>query len=86
MRKFYKTKFIITVLSETPIQDIGLDHLYNEVTHGDCVLQKMDSREQIVSGKIMAKELFKAGSEPGFFRLDKDGKEMIIQTNPETKL
>jgi hypothetical protein len=76
-RKFYKSTITIEVLHEDPIDpNAALEDVAYQVTEGDWVgyNYKVDTKE--LSGKEAADELFNAGSDPGFFRLDEAGNEL----------
>ena len=76
-RLFYKTKVSFTVLSEDPIPgDITLDHLRYECEEGRYVGCDLDHEQVLVNGPVMVDELYKAGSEPGFFELTEEGDDL----------
>jgi hypothetical protein len=74
-RKFYATEFRVLVLSEEPLGDVTLEQIAYEVDQGACVGSGLQAKERKVGGKAMAKLLCDLGSEPGFFRLDGDGRD-----------
>jgi len=74
-RKFYITKITLVVLSEdAPPEWDNLHDLSYLIDEGPCVGHMTDDVSKRISGKQMAKELIKAGSDPGFFQLDEKGK------------
>lgn len=76
-RKFFKTVVKVEVLSEDqPVRFDTLDGLHYNITEGHCSgVHNVESSEE-VSAKVMAKLLQEQGSDPEFFRLSKDGKEL----------
>jgi hypothetical protein len=75
-RLFYKTKVSFTVLSEEPIPgDMTLGTIRYECDEGRYVGCDLDLDTVLVNGSVMVDELYKAGSEPGFFELDDAGKD-----------
>lgn len=74
-RKFYRTIFTVEVLSEEHLGNPGLADLDELITTGPCSGDVVKTKEQIVSGKKMARLLLKQSSDPEFFCLDKNGKD-----------
>jgi hypothetical protein len=77
-RKFYKTIIQITILSEDhPVgSGMELSAINNAITDGDCSgACELIQEKQVCAGR-MAKLLVEQGSDPGFFGLDEDGKEV----------
>ncbi len=74
-KKFYKRVFKFEVLSEEPLTgDPDLSDLDAMTDTGDCVGRFLeDDGNETLTGAQMAKALYEAGSEPGFFQLDDDG-------------
>jgi hypothetical protein len=74
VRAFYKTIVRAEILSEEPIPaGMTLGDIY-EATDTGAYVGSWRNRLQIkLTGKEMANALLRAGSEPGFFRLDSDG-------------
>lgn len=76
-RIFFKTTIHIDVLSEdTPLEFDDLGDINDAITEGDCSGQITFSKTQKLTGKQAAKALQKQGSEPEFFRLTADGKDI----------
>lgn len=75
-RKFHKTTFKITVLSEEPIpDDIELETLAREAMVGDYVMQFYQADHKLLPADQIAQALYDVGSEPGFFMLNDDGSD-----------
>ena len=75
--KFFVTELTVTVLSEgAGVGDMSLVKIAEECESGCLVLGKVAANIRQVGGKVMADELYKAGSEPSFFQLDDAGKEV----------
>ena len=75
-KKFYKTFFTVTVLSEEPPKDMSMGELAYECMEG--VLSgaiKMGS-QIIMDGKQAAEALKEQGSDPEFFHLDEEGNDL----------
>ena len=69
-RKFYKTTVIYEVLSEEPIPgQVDLAYIAHECDEGEYVGRFLETKEQVMNAKEIAKELYSFGSEPGFFNL-----------------
>lgn len=82
-RKFYKTTFIIEILSEEPLRgNESLEDLSWLISsEGGCSGELHSKPSKTLNGKEAAKELMKQSSEePEFFGIDKDGND--IGTNP----
>ena len=76
-RKFFINTFIIKVLSEDePVTNCDLANLDYLVTDGDCVLYSNTQSCKKLNSKQIVNKLNEAGSEPGFFMLDNDGKDI----------
>lgn len=80
-RKFFKTTYQVTVLAEEANpgtwhlceDEPDLEALARMCVVGDCVGTMECVNQEVMDGKQAAKELRKAGSEPGFFMLDDEG-------------
>ena len=75
-RTFYKTTYVVEILSEVPIPDgydlkDALEEAESGSYSGDVKRQEMVE----VDGETMAKLLVYQRSDPGFFRLDIDGED-----------
>ncbi len=63
----FKTVITVTVLSDTPIDDLDLASVAHEIDNGDCVGTVDFGSKQPLTREQMAAELVKAGSSPDFF-------------------
>lgn len=76
-RKFYKTEFIVTVLSEGPLPDgMGLGEVAYAITDGDCSGAIEQGESKALSPLIAAKGLAIQGSDPSFFGLTPTGEDI----------
>ena len=76
-RKFYKTIFTITVLSEDPLKEIEtLGELNYEITMGSCSGHINQDLSQTIDGPTAARLLEEQGSDPEFFELTSDGEDI----------
>ena len=76
-RKFYRTKVVVTILSEEPLNpSMDLEAIHYAVKEGDCsgVTEMMDPTE--LDGKEAATELLAQGSDPEFFSIDRNGEDL----------
>lgn len=76
-RKFYKSTFAVEVLSEEPLS--GSESLadLSEITiEGDCSGSHKMTKTETLNGKQAAEALQEQGSDPEFFRLTEDGKDL----------
>lgn len=71
-----RSKISFWVLSEESIRDRPLDHIIQDCHTGDLVLASTEFEDYHVSTREMAKLLYEAGSDPGFFQLDDDGNKI----------
>jgi hypothetical protein len=78
MRKFYRSRVVVEVLSEDPLPpDVSLATIANQITEGDWSGQvDNDDINEEVDGPTMAKLLQAQGSDPEFFQLDDDGNDI----------
>jgi hypothetical protein len=76
-RKFFKTTFMVSVLSDDkPVpMDADLDTIHYMITDGDCVGTIEVAATAELTGKEAADALKAAGSTPDFFQLNDDGTE-----------
>lgn len=76
-RKFYRTTFLVTVLSEEPgCSDCSLKDLAEEMDNGPLVGTVETTEEDVVlDGPATARLLIKMNSDPAFFQLDPDGND-----------
>ncbi len=77
MRKFYKTIFQMTVLSQYPVNDLTLDQVAAEIDYGDCVGELILPFCEEISPFVCANELCEMGRKPEFFGLDENGNEIL---------
>jgi hypothetical protein len=76
MKKFYRTTIVYEVLSEEPITSVeSLENILFNASEGSYVGQEKARKEVKLTPKKTVSELYRFGSEPGFFRLDDNGKE-----------
>jgi hypothetical protein len=76
-RKFYRTKVTVEVLSEDPIAtDASLYSICEAITTGGCSGVVNISEPGVLNGKEAAVALLKQGSDPEFFRIDEQGKDL----------
>ena len=75
--KFRKTTVTLGILHEDDenVGDLDICAIAEFVDNGPGVLMKRDDETVVLDGKQMADALYKAGSEPGFFRLDDEGRD-----------
>jgi len=74
-RKFYKTVFKVTVLSEEPLGNPDLEQVNHAITEGDCSGVVTVSEALELDGKQAARALYDQGSDPSFFRLTSKGED-----------
>lgn len=76
-RKFYKTTYTITVISEGQLPEgLELSGIEYEITEGDSSGSFEETECIELSGLEAATELIAQGSDPEFFRLDEDGNSL----------
>jgi hypothetical protein len=77
-RKFFKTVYQIEVLSEdNPLPDeLTLAQIEYEITEGHCSGSISIIETWPLTAKEAAEALMAQGSDPEFFRLDEDGKDL----------
>jgi hypothetical protein len=76
-KKFFKTVFRVEVLSEDePVEDASCEDLHEMITTGDCsgVVKREDPIE--LTGAQAAAALLEQGSDPSFFNLDEQGRDL----------
>ena len=76
MAKFYKTVFRVTVLSERPISSLSLSEVAYEIDEGDCSGEVEVLEAKSITPRQCAQLALKQASDPGFFRLDANGKSV----------
>jgi len=77
MRKFYKSIIEITVLSEDrPCEFNSLGDLTYLINDGPYSGEIVIKEEKVVSSQEMARLLMDQSSDPEFFNLDEDGKDL----------
>ena len=75
-RKFYKTIFHVTVLSETPLADgLRLEEVACEIAT-DCSSQ-MERTFEKLNARQVAVALIKQDSSPEFFQLNERGEDVL---------
>jgi len=75
-RKFYRTRIIVEVLSEEPVDFDNLNQVHYAITEGDCSGRWEETEVKELNGKEAAVALEIQGSEPGFFGLTDDGEDL----------
>jgi len=75
-RKFYRTVFTVTVLSEEPIGDVSLETLGEMIDSGPCSGNFERQASVPVDAPTMATMLQQQGSDPSFFQLDDAGNDL----------
>lgn len=76
MNKYYRKEYRAVVLSESPDDD-RLESLDFNVTIGDDCLHSFECvNTDELDGMQIAKLLYDAGSDPGFFGLNDDGEKV----------
>jgi hypothetical protein len=73
LRKFYRTRFTVEVLSEEPIAEMSLEDVAYACNDGPCVAGCFESLQTEIDAKQAADALYEFGSDPGFFQLNADG-------------
>ncbi len=77
MRKFHKTTIVLEVLSEDEgVEDMGLGEIAEAISTGDCVGRHKVQSVKALGGKAVVRALYDFGSDPGFFQLDENGKDI----------
>ena len=74
-RKFYSTRFTVTVLSEKPLAQVELEDVAYMIREGDCSGQVTQGLSRELNGKQAAAALRRQCSDPGFFRLNDKGED-----------
>jgi len=74
-RKFFKTVYTVTVLSEDTPFEGDLHELAEVVESGDCCGGYVTTSVEI-TGKQAADGLCELASDPGFFQLDSEGNDL----------
>jgi hypothetical protein len=78
-RKFYKTIFKLEVLSEDPIpEDADLRNILKECTDGGYSGDVKRDKQFMLNGRMAARALENQHSDPGFFRLTKEGEDADV--------
>lgn len=77
-RKFYKNRIIVEVLSEDEPLDSNMEmtEVVHAYTEGDCSGQVIWEDPVLLTPEQAAKALEEQGSDPSFFQLTSDGKEL----------
>jgi len=77
MKKIYKTRIIVEVLSEEPInENFSLKDIIDEMTDGEYSGTVDQKKPSTLMGKTAANAIIRQGSDPEFFGLDINGKEI----------
>lgn len=75
-RKFFKTVLTVEVLSEAPLPSLSLSYVAEAIDTGDCSGRVKNEGCVEVDAKKMAELLQTHGSDPEFFAIDKNGKDI----------
>ena len=75
-RTFHKTTIEVEILSEDPVDFSNLAEVHAAITDGECSGCFTVTGRKAITAKQAAKALLLQGSEPEFFRITKDGREM----------
>lgn len=76
-KKIYKNVFQIVVLSEdAPVSNCDLGVINFDITEGDCSGEVKHLSSELLTPKEAADALLDQGSDPSFFGLTPDGKDM----------
>lgn len=75
-RKFYKTKIVVEVLSEAPVNFDSLEEVAYSITDGGCSGQWNVVKTTELNGKQIVKALDAQGSASEFFMLDDKGNDL----------
>lgn len=77
-RIFYKTKIVVTVLSEEPIGfNYTLADIENAIDEGEMSGDWNITESCELDGAKVVQELIRMGDQPEFFSLDKNGNDII---------
>lgn len=74
-RKFYRTTFKVTVLSEEPYDPDTLADIHYDITNGGCSGSWRMTKSDELNGREVAEALVAQHSDPGFFQLDAEGND-----------
>ena len=74
-RKFHKTVFTVTVISEEPVNELNLEELAGEILYGDASGAFEISSNEVIDAAQAAKELIAQESSPAFLNLDDEGND-----------
>lgn len=74
-RKFYSTKITVEVLSEAPFEFEDLSDVHHAITEGECSGAWV-AVFTVLNGKQTAERLVAQGSDPAFFQLTQEGKNV----------
>lgn len=76
--KFKRTVIMVEVLSpeDTPVENMGLKRIADEVLEGDCSGKVVVQSVDIISSVDCARIAKEQGTEPEFFGIDSNGNEI----------
>ena len=78
-RKFYVTKYVVTLLSEEPLKSaMSLEEVAYAMNEGECSGEVEAFPAKKVGAKKMAKLLQAQGSDPEFFHIDEEGNDTEV--------
>jgi len=75
-RKFYKTTYMVEVLTEGPFTRSNLSSIAHEISEGEASGVVRREKEECLTGPEMVKELIAQGSDPEFLSLDDEGNDL----------
>jgi hypothetical protein len=76
-RSFYKTTYVVEVLSEEPIpDDLTLRQVITEAEEGGYSSQVTSTTTAVLDGPTAARELLAQQSDSAFFQLTEDGDDL----------
>jgi len=79
-RKFFKTILQVEILSEDcPFDSENLSEVHRAITDGACSGVVTTVSQQQLTGRQMAHHLIQQDSDPEFFQLDENGKDLIYE-------
>lgn len=76
-RKFYRTDFTVTVLSEGPVADgLSLEALASGILEGDCIGIVEQGESQLLAPLAVVRLLEEEGDSPTVFQLNDKGEDL----------
>ena len=76
-KTIYRTVIRMEVLSDEPIGEVDMQEILNQTENGDWSGRNITLEQDFpLTGKKAANAVFKQGSDPEFFQMDKSGNEL----------